>query len=876
VYQALLFDMDGVVVDTESSVADFWQELARADGRTLTGADLERDVYGRQAEHTLAALFPYIPPDRYGEVYRRMRANQESLDYAEVPGVRALLGELSAARVPLALVTGAEEFKVVAVLDQLGLTEVFDAVIGAEHVATGKPHPGCYLAAARLLDLDIHRCAVFEDAVSGVTSAVAAGARCVAVAPPQRADRVRAAGAAWVIPDFRQVSFSAVDRTLWLDPGTPLPLAPSRPPSLARLVTPGTDGRGVRRHTAGAAARSTRTPTKGAGMQVTARPLLDRAVDRWDPAAADGLSGRDEVLYRSHLVGADPALTKEGGGNFSAKGVAVDHRGTPTEVLWMSAWGCDGATATPAEFPALRLDDLRLLRTSGPLSERELLDFQLACGLRGEQRPPGIETLTHAFIPAAHVDHTHPDAVVALTAIPDGRRRAEEEFGDEAIWFDYRQYDLGVAQELADRIAANPRCRYVLLANHGLFTWAETSEQCYRNSLEAVERAAAAVEKAVCRAADLGGPAVDPLPARSATNVLVHVLPALRGALSHGSGPVVLHVDRSPEAVEFASSARGLRLTRLGPGCPDHLPTVGYRPLITEVIRTTDDAAVRAVLAGVESHRRWYGSYYENNISEAGCALGRRSDAPRVVILPGIGVVSSGPDAARARLAADHIRQTMTVIRAADAAGGYTSLTEAQGLADEYWPLIRFKPQLAPPAGFLAGKVFLVVGGGDTATLAVAEGLAAADAHVAMASEDVEQMAAAAAEICRRHGERQVVALPDGTRRLDGAVNEAVLAYGGFDALVDMSGSVGLARVARQVIARQCTGGAVLLADADTTADELRWAVEALEADGLTVGAVTSVDPAVVVEAAVVVAMSKTWKGMVLEPCRPDSEEDSA
>jgi rhamnose utilization protein RhaD (predicted bifunctional aldolase and dehydrogenase) len=608
-------------------------------------------------------------------------------------------------------------------------------------------------------------------------------------------------------------------------------------------------------------------------MHATARPLLQAAVDSWDAASAAHSSGRAEVLYRSHLVGADPALTKEGGGNFSAKGIVIDHRGVPTEVLWMSAWGCDGATTTPDDFPALRLEDLRLLRQSDPLSERELVEFQLACGLRGDQRPPGIETLTHAFIPAAHVDHTHPDAVIALTAIPDGRRRAEEEFGEEAIWFDYRQYDLGVAQELADRIAANPRCRFVLLANHGLFTWAETSRECYLNSLEAVARATGALERATRRPADLGGGAVEPVPDARATEVLVEILPVLRGELSRGRPQVVLHVDRSPEAVEFASSARGPRLTERGPGCPDHLPTVGYRPLVTEPIEAAGDAAVRTLLAGVESHRRWYDSYYEANISEAGRAMPRRDSAPRAVILPGIGAVASGSDAARARLARDHVRQTMTVIRVADAAGGYDSLSEEQGLADEYWPLIRLKPQLAPPLGALAGTVFLLVGAGDAPVLEVTELLASADAHVAVAGGDTEQVAAAAVEMCRRFGERRVVALPGGTERPDGVVGEAVLAYGGFDALVDMTGSTALASAARSVLVRQGMGGALLLVDAQSTVDQLWSQIAGLETDRVRVGAVRSVLPAAVVEAAVFISSSKTLKGTVLQPCQPHPEE---
>ncbi|HEY7104334.1 MAG TPA: HAD family phosphatase [Mycobacteriales bacterium] len=227
VHQALLFDMDGVVVDTAASIAEFWRDLAGAEGVALSDSELDSDVHGRSAEHTLATLFPHLARGRYPEVYERMRANQEALTYAEVPGVSSLLRELTAARVPVALVTGAEKFKVVAVLEQLGLTDTFDAVIGAEDVEAGKPDPASYLAAARLLDADVRRCVVFEDAVNGVTAAVAAGARCVGVAAAHQAERLRSAGAHPVVPDFRGVTFSAADRTVSLDSSTSLPFLPA-------------------------------------------------------------------------------------------------------------------------------------------------------------------------------------------------------------------------------------------------------------------------------------------------------------------------------------------------------------------------------------------------------------------------------------------------------------------------------------------------------------------------------------------------------------------------------------------------------------------------------------------------------------------------
>ncbi|MFI6902405.1 class II aldolase/adducin family protein [Nonomuraea sp. NPDC050394] len=577
--------------------------------------------------------------------------------------------------------------------------------------------------------------------------------------------------------------------------------------------------------------------------------LFAPPVDRWDAALAGRLTGRDEVLHRSHLIGSDPALTKEGGGNFSAKGVAEDHRGRPVRVLHMSAWGCDGAATTPEDFPALRLDDLLVLRDADPPGERGMTGYAADCGLRAGQRAPGIETLTHAFIPAAHVDHCHPDAVIALTSFPGGRAAAEEEFGDEAIWFDYRQFDLGVARELAGRIAAGPRCRFVLLANHGLFTWAETSEACYRNSLEAVRRATAAVERAIGRAPDLGGPAVPTLESGAAEDLLAEILPPLRGALSAGTPGLVLHVDRGPAAARFASSARGPRWTQDGPSCPDHLVTVGYRPLVLE--RTPSGA--HEVLAGVERHRAWYARYYDDHVPRAAREPGMRSDAPRAILLPGLGALTCGADAAKARLCADHLAQTMTVVRAADAAGGYVSLSEAQGAADEYWPLMRLKPQLRAPEGTLAGKVFLVAADDAARAGEVGAALARAGAHVALAARQDTHLTGQARSIVRRYGERRAVAIPatQGDRApatqggcspvargdrvpatrdwAEAAVRAAVLAYGGFDALVDMTRTGGLARAALPVLTRQGMGGTILLAHDGWPPGALEAEVRALE-----------------------------------------------
>ncbi|WP_422771236.1 class II aldolase/adducin family protein [Plantactinospora sp. WMMC1484] len=527
------------------------------------------------------------------------------------------------------------------------------------------------------------------------------------------------------------------------------------------------------------------------------RPPLPRDGVRFDAGTP-----RDQVLLRSHLIGTDVALTRAGGGNFSAKGT-LD--GEPT--LWMSSWGCDGASTTEEDFPALRLATLRELRHVPPLESRTMLDRVAAAAMRPQQKPPGIETLTHAFIPATHVDHCHPDAVIALTCIPDGRKRAAAHFGEEAIWFDYRQFDMGVAQELADRIEAQPGCRFVLLANHGIFTWAETSERCYRNSLEAVRRATHALHAArTPRTRTLGGPAVTAMAPERAADLLTELLPVIRGALRDGDNPIVVRAETGPGALRFASSRRGPRLSQYGPGCPDSLVTVGYRPLAL----TPQELTPTGVRAAVDRYRARYADLFDRHADPQARRQGPRRDLPRVLLLPGIGEVVSGADATQARICAEHFAQTRSVIEAADAAGGYSSLHEAQGIADEYWPLMRAKPLLHATTGPLGDAVVLVAATGDgTVTAHVAEDLTAAGAHVMVPGTAPERLPGTA------RTDRLAVLTTPATRPAH-LVAEAVHTFGGFDVVVDMTDDDRLIRAAAPVFARQRGRGVVCLAGRGT------------------------------------------------------------
>jgi rhamnose utilization protein RhaD (predicted bifunctional aldolase and dehydrogenase) len=242
---------------------------------------------------------------------------------------------------------------------------------------------------------------------------------------------------------------------------------------------------------------------------VTVAKALDRIPapeDRWDDASSAGLNSLGALVYRSNLLGSDRALANQGGGNTSSKGTAVDHAGREQRVLWVKGSGTDLASIIPNGFAVLRLDEIVPLRRREEMDDAAMVDFLRRCALDPDQPRPSIETLLHAFIAAPQVDHTHPDAIIALTSSPNGRKLAEETFGEEAVWLDYQRPGFDMSRRIAELLDANPSARAVLLEKHGLVTWGESGEESYRRTIEFVSRAASAIEKAGAGRFGLGGP----------------------------------------------------------------------------------------------------------------------------------------------------------------------------------------------------------------------------------------------------------------------------------------------------------------------------------------------------------------------------------
>src|SRR3954465_2011318 len=256
-------------------------------------------------------------------------------------------------------------------------------------------------------------------------------------------------------------------------------------------------------------------------------PIVDQVSDLWsaEEAPGQGSDVLDHLVYASHLLGANRAVSNFGGGNTSAKGTARDHTGREVPVMWVKGSGSDLATMGREHFTGLRLEEMLPLFERDAMSDEEMVAYLARCQLDPAMPRCSIETLLHAFVPHAHVDHTHPDAIGAIVGTVDGEQLAEECFGSGAVWIPYLRPGFALSKLVAEAVAAHPDAKLVLLAKHGLVTWGETAEDSYCATLEAINRAAAFIAERTAGVAAFGGRVLDPAP--DPGTVLQALLPAI-------------------------------------------------------------------------------------------------------------------------------------------------------------------------------------------------------------------------------------------------------------------------------------------------------------------------------------------------------------
>ena len=506
-----------------------------------------------------------------------------------------------------------------------------------------------------------------------------------------------------------------------------------------------------------------------------------------------------DLLARSNALGADPRNTNYAGGNTSAAGRDVDPvTGDDVDLLWVKGSGGDLATLTEAGLAVLRLDRVRALRGVYAGVEREdevVAAFDHCLHGRGGAAP-SIDTAMHALVDAPHVDHLHPDSGIALATAADGEALTREVYGDRVVWVPWRRPGFQLGLDVAAVAAEHPEAIGCVLGGHGITAWGATSEECRARSLEIIRTAEEFIDHRTAQLAARGrhpfGEELDgygPLPDGERRARAAALMPVLRGLASTDS-PAVGHLTDTPEVLEFLARAEHPRLAALGTSCPDHFLRTKVRPMLVDLPATAPLEEVLTRLPALhEAYRADYAAYYARHAAADSPAM--RGADPAVVLVPGVGMVSYGRDKQTARVAGEFYLNAINVMRGAEAVSTYAPIDEAEKFRIEYWALEEAKLARIPAPKPLATRVALVTGAASGIGKAVAARLAAEGACVVVADLDLAKAQAAADEVAGGRGSDVAVGVAvdvSDAAAVTAAVQEAVLAFGGLDLVVNNAG----------------------------------------------------------------------------------------
>ncbi len=532
----------------------------------------------------------------------------------------------------------------------------------------------------------------------------------------------------------------------------------------------------------------------------------------WDDNAVQSMDGVDRLVYRSNILGSDQRVTNTGGGNTSSKLTMKDPlTNADVEIMYVKGSGGDLRTAKRANFASLYLDKLIALQAVyGAAAEKgvktPIEDDMVAMYPHTvydlNPRASSIDTPLHAFIPFKHVDHTHPNAVIAIAAADNGKQLTQEIYGDEVVWVDWQRpgFDLGLV--LQDAISQNPGIVGIVLGAHGLINWANDDKECYELSLTLIEKAArylAAHDKGGQR---FGGTKYATLPPEHRETVLSKILPMLRGLVSQ-QNKFIGTIQADKTILRFVNSHAASRLAELGTSCPDHFLRTKIKPLYVDwvpALNNTDDLMAK-LSNGIEQYRKDYAAYYEACKRPNSPAM--RDPNPRVILIPGVGMIAYGKNKSESRVTAEFYNCAVAVMEGAEAVGNYVALPRQEAFDIEYWLLEEAKLKRMPPEKSLERNVVVVVGGGSGIGKAVAHRVAQEGAHVVCADLNIETAQAAAAELTDIYGMGIGVAGTDisgcgpaiglGVNITDrhsvrNLFQQVLLAYGGIDNIIVTAG----------------------------------------------------------------------------------------
>ncbi|MDX7953030.1 bifunctional rhamnulose-1-phosphate aldolase/short-chain dehydrogenase [Lichenihabitans sp. Uapishka_5] len=514
---------------------------------------------------------------------------------------------------------------------------------------------------------------------------------------------------------------------------------------------------------------------------------------RWDDATAAGLDQPGLLLYRSNLLGADKRITNYGGGNTSAKVMQADPLGgEPVEVLWVKGSGGDVGTIRLDGFATLYMSKLDQIRSAykGVAQEDAMVGLLPFATFALNPRAASIDTSLHAYLPYKHVDHMHPDAIIAIAATKNSRALTQAIFGDEIGWIPWRRPGFELGLELSRFAHANPAAKGVVLESHGLFTWADDAKACYELTLRIINTAIGWFAEQEAGKPVFGGPAVASLPAEARRTIAAEMMPEIRAQIGTAERKVG-HFDDRAAVLDFVNAQALRDLARLGTSCPDHFLRTKIRPLVLDFDPATGSTdTLKAGLGdAIAAYRSDYQNYYERCRHPDSPAI--RDTNAVVYLIPGVGMITFARDKATARIAGEFYVNAINVMRGASSVDTYVGLPEQEAFDIEYWLLEEAKLQRMPKPKSLAGRIALVTGGAGGIGRAVAAKLLGEGACVVLADIDAAALAEAEAGFVKGFGAdqvRSVVMDVTSEAAVASGFAEAAVAFGGLDILVSNAG----------------------------------------------------------------------------------------
>ena len=522
--------------------------------------------------------------------------------------------------------------------------------------------------------------------------------------------------------------------------------------------------------------------------------------NRWDDALAAKLSPAELLLYRSNLLGGDKRVTNFGGGNTSAKLREKDPlTGEPVDVLWVKGSGGDLGTMKLDGFSSLYLEKflgLEKFYRAGTDNDAVMVPLYAHSAFNLNPRAASIDTPLHGLIDRAHVDHMHPDALIAIAASADSKKLTEEIFGGEIGWLPWIRpgYELGL--KLRELTQKNPKLKGAVLEAHGLFTWADTSKACYENTLDIINRATAWLSEKSRGKRPFGAVVTPALTIDRRREIAAGIMPAIRGAISAAAenGTQTLkvgHFDDSETVLDFVGGEKLAPLAALGTSCPDHFLRTKIWPLVLPFDSAKDSVADLAarVKPAIEEYRKRYAGYYER--CKRPDSPNMRDANPVVYLVPGVGMITFAADKATARNAGEFYVNAINVMRGAASVSTYRGLPEQEAFDIEYWLLEEAKLQRMPKPKALAGRVALITGGAGGIGLATARRLMDEGACVVLCDIDRDALTTAEAELRKKYGNDVVASsLLDVTREdaVAAGFRDSAWRFGGVDICISNAG----------------------------------------------------------------------------------------